>query len=42
MYDRQFPVDFKANPIPVIKEKTTLTLADVIVVPGEPEAMDTS
>lgn len=42
LYTRQFPVDFAAQPAHVIKEKQLLTLADVEVVEGEPEAMDTS
>ena len=44
VYSRQFPIDFKATPSTVTKEKTLVpmvTLSDVAVVEGEPEAMDT-
>eukprot|EP00892_Ulva_mutabilis_P007696 jgi/Ulvmu1/5299/UM022_0093.1 len=42
LFDRQFPKDFKERPAVVVKEKQMLTLQDVQVVDGEPEAMDTS
>eukprot|EP01025_Chloroclados_australasicus_P063871 TRINITY_DN8465_c1_g1_i1.p1 TRINITY_DN8465_c1_g1~~TRINITY_DN8465_c1_g1_i1.p1 ORF type:complete len:269 (+),score=15.78 TRINITY_DN8465_c1_g1_i1:184-990(+) len=42
LFDRQFPFDFQAKPAPVIKEKQVVTLADVQVIEGEPESMDTS
>lgn len=42
LFTREFPVDFKAQPAPVIKAKNLLSLSDVIIEDGEPEAMDTS
>jgi 20S proteasome subunit beta 2 len=42
LFTRQFPIDFKAKPAPVTKQVQMLTLTDVHVVDGEPEAMDTS
>ena len=42
LFKRQFPVDFKARPAPVIKAKNLLSLSDVVIEDGEPEAMDTT
>lgn len=42
LFDRQFPKDFKQHPATIVKEKQMLTLQDVQVIDGEPEAMDTS
>ena len=40
VYTRQFPYDLKATPAPVIKQKQLVSLSDVRVVEGEPEAME--
>lgn len=42
-FTRQYPYDFQANPSTVTKEKKLVSLADVTVLDGEPEAaaMDT-
>jgi 20S proteasome subunit beta 2 len=40
LFTRKFPIDFKASPAVVIKEKKLVSLADVVVVEGEPEAME--
>lgn len=42
LFDRQFPKDFKETPVTVVKQKQMLSLQDVEVIEGEPEAMDTS
>lgn len=42
LFDRQFPKDFKENPVTVVKQNQMLSLQDVEVIEGEPEAMDTS
>jgi 20S proteasome subunit beta 2 len=42
LFQRKFPVDFKARPATVIKAKNLLTLSDVVIEDVEPEAMDTS
>ena len=41
VYTRQFPYDFKATPATVTKEKKLVSLDEVVVVEGEPDAMDT-
>jgi 20S proteasome subunit beta 2 len=41
VYERQFPYDFKATPSVITKEKKLVSLADVTVIEGEPDAMDT-
>lgn len=42
LFIRQFPKDFQERPVTVVKQKQMLTLQDVQVVEGEPEAMDTT
>lgn len=42
LFQREFPVDFQARPAPVIKAKNLLSLSDVVIEDGEPEAMDTT
>lgn len=40
LFARQFPIDFYASPATVTKEKKLVSLADVVVTEGEPEAME--
>lgn len=42
LFQREFPVDLKARPAPVIMAKNLLTMRDVVIEDVEPEAMDTS
>jgi 20S proteasome subunit beta 2 len=41
-YERLFPINFAETPSVVTKEKKLVSLEDVTILEGAPEAMDTS